>query len=229
MTREAIGYGGSGETIGDPSAVPAFVARRQGGDHLDVEPELLAQRPRHRCVPGDHPVQLLATRQHEVETDPQPVQRSAPGAEHPEHAEHVGGGEGLGVVLARLAGRCRRRTSTPARGRRCGSRRSPGAPSSRSPSGSARRARRAPRSAARSGTGAGRAPSAARSRGLSPATRPPPARRAGRARSRGPRPHRECTAHGRPRRPRRWGVHLTRPPACDPYLAGTAPNQRRSS
>ena len=51
---------------------------------------------------GDHAVELLAPGDHELESDSQPVQWRAPGAEHAQHVQDLRGGIRLGVVLGGL-------------------------------------------------------------------------------------------------------------------------------
>jgi hypothetical protein len=53
-------------------------------------------------VAGDHPVELPAAGDREVERDPHAMERGAPRAEHAQHGGHVPGAERLVLVLRRL-------------------------------------------------------------------------------------------------------------------------------
>ena len=113
-----------------PSARPASpvrpTARRRAPSASSTsvrELELLAQRPRDRGVVGDHPVHLAVARERELEADAEAMQRRIARADPP----HPGHGRrarcGTRSRTCRTSARCRRRTTSPARARRSGSRR----------------------------------------------------------------------------------------------------------
>ena len=104
-----------------PAAVPRLVRAQQGELHSLLQLELLRQAGCHRRVVGEHVVQLAIPRRREREPYAQAVQRRSARSQPPQ-ARRLGAHAGRRVVpFAWPSGRCRRRTTWPARGRRCGS------------------------------------------------------------------------------------------------------------
>ena len=119
--RAARGTSSPSRSPGQPRPSQRSYAAPSAVDHLAGQLELLAERAGDRGVVLDHAVHLAMARERELEPEPEAVERRVARAEeahagrgHPEAARVV-------VVLDRLHRRCRRRTTSPARGRPSGS------------------------------------------------------------------------------------------------------------
>ena len=119
--RPASGISLALHPVRPPAPVPRLVGAQQGELHALLQLELLRQAGCHRRVMGEHVVQLAIPRGREREPYAQAVQRRSARSQPPQ-ARRLGAHAGRRVVpFAWPSGRCRRRTTWPARGRRCGS------------------------------------------------------------------------------------------------------------
>ena len=121
--RDAIGTSSPARVPRPALAVPLLVrVAERVARHLR-KPELLGQHPGQHGVLGDHALDVVTPVQRELDAGPDPLQRRAArrrsgGARRPPR-----GSSSARRRTCRPSGRCRRRTTSPARGRRCGSRR----------------------------------------------------------------------------------------------------------
>ena len=76
------------ELPGPALPVPHLVGGAERVEHVVGQLELLAQRAGHRGVVIDHVVHLAVTREHEVEPDPEAVERRVAGPHPPEPRRH---------------------------------------------------------------------------------------------------------------------------------------------
>ena len=130
-------------------AVPPLVRARQRVAAPSVgRPSRSASCRARRGVLRDHVVDVAPTRDGELDAGADPMQRRAAAAEQAHHPQRLAGRSARGRTSSPSA-RCRRRTTSPARGRRSGSPRSRAARCSRPPPEPRRRARPARRSEAR--------------------------------------------------------------------------------
>jgi hypothetical protein len=110
------------QVAGPPAPVPPLVRRSDPVAHGVGKPELLAEHPRNLGVRLDHPVDLTTSGEHELEAEPEAVERRVPAAEC----------WSLVAAMRRLRGSWSNliafdakssRTISPARARRSGTRR----------------------------------------------------------------------------------------------------------
>ena len=122
-SRDAIGTSSPSSSPGQPRPSQRSYAAPSASTHLVRQPELLAQRARDRGVVGDHVVDLAVARERELEAEPEPVQRRAARSRAGASRQRASAGSRARGRTCPTSARCRRRTTWPARGRRCGSRR----------------------------------------------------------------------------------------------------------
>ena len=100
--RAAIGMSAPARVAGEALAVPHLVGRPDRVEDRFGELQLGPEAARESGVPGDHPVDLLAARDREVERDPHPMCARTTGPEQPEHRRNVTRAERLVLVLGCL-------------------------------------------------------------------------------------------------------------------------------
>ena len=123
-TRAASGIASPATPSGPARARPTARTSPQRVERPSrAEPSSSPSARASRGVRGDHAVQIVATRERELEAGADAVQRRVPGADPAQHPDRVAEAERVVVVLRGLSTRCRHRTTSPARARRSGSRR----------------------------------------------------------------------------------------------------------
>ena len=85
-----------------PTPIPGLVGGAEGIQHLLAQAELLTQRPRHRRVVGDHPLEVAAPRDRELEPDTEAEKRRIPASELLQGCHRPADAPELVVVLRRL-------------------------------------------------------------------------------------------------------------------------------
>ena len=121
--RGAIGIASPRSAPGQPLPSHCSYAAPSASSTSCRQPELGGERARHLRVVVDHVVELAAARDGELEPDPEALQRRVAGARAAASRRARCARRAARGRTCRPSARCRRRTTSPARARRCGSRR----------------------------------------------------------------------------------------------------------